>query len=461
MPVPPGPKKQFMLGHLSEYGKDPLAFLTKCAREYGDIVQLRFPQTRVYLLNHPDYIEADLGARNGLYIRHKGMRLRASQRLLGNGLLTSEGAFSRSQRRLALPAFHQAQIEAYGRVMTTLTQRMLAGWRPGEIRDLHQEMMQLTLEIVGRTLFDVDVSKATGDLATAALGILKDEFTAQRNCRRSLGAIFALPISRRAQKALQQLDRIIDDIIVTRSRNLERHIDLLSLLLAAHAEGEQRLTKQQLRDEVKTFFFAGHEATGLALSWAWYLLAQHPECEDRMATEVQSVLADRLPTVADLPRLRYAASVVKETLRLYPPAWAIGREARRNCVIGDYHVEAGTQLIMSQWITHRDPRFFDEPEKFRPQRWDNDLSKRLPRFAYFPYGGGERVCIGKAFAEMEMILLLVTIAQKFRFQLISPQHITLLPTFALVPTDGIKAELMERSSKVNVAGTASVDFVSS
>jgi cytochrome P450 len=193
-----------------------------------------------------------------------------------------------------------------------------------------------------------------------------------------------------------------------------------------------------------TFFFAGHEATGLALSWAWYLLAQRPEVDARLVTELRGVLGSRPPRVSDLRQLPFTASVLKETLRLYPPAWAIGREALRDCLVGGYSVPAGTQLIMSQWITHRDPRYFEEPEKFLPERWSNGLSKHLPKYAYFPYGGGARVCIGKAFSEMETVLLLARIAQRFRVTLAPHQRVTLLPTFALVPKDGIRMVISER-----------------
>jgi cytochrome P450 len=433
-----------MLGHLPEYGKDPLAFLTRCAREYGDIVQLRFPRTRVYLLNRADYIEQVLSADDGHFARHKGMRLRATQALLGNGLLTSEGKYSRSQRRLALPAFHSDRIVAYGSIMIAYTDQMLAGWRPGQTRDVHQEMMQLTLKIVAKTLFDADLTKATGHMAGTALGVLKDEFTAQRNSMRSLKTILALPLNARARRAMRQLDRIITKIIRERRTSGEDNGDLLSLLMAARDEDGRPLTEQQLRDEAMTFFFAGHEATGLALSWAWYLLAQRPEVDARLVTELRGVLGSRPPRVSDLRRLPFTASVLKETLRLYPPAWAIGREALRDCLVGGYSVPAGTQLIMSQWITHRDPRYFEEPEKFLPERWSNGLSKHLPKYAYFPYGGGARVCIGKAFSEMETVLLLARIAQRFRVTLAPHQRVTLLPTFALVPKDGIRMVISER-----------------
>ena len=443
--VPPGPKEHLMLGHLPEYGKDPLGFLTRCAREYGDVVQLRFPRTRVYLLNRADYIEEVLSSDDGRFARHKGMRLRATQALLGNGLLTSEGKYSRSQRRLALPAFHSARIVAYGAVMTAYTDQMLAGWRPGQTRDVHQEMMQLTLKIVAKTLFDADLTKATGNLAATALGVLKDEFTAQRNSTRSLKAILALPLNGRARKAMRQLDRIIiSRIIRERRTSAEDRGDLLSLLMAARDEEGRPLTEQQLRDEAMTFFFAGHEATGLALSWAWYLLAQHPKADAQLVSELRAVLGSHPPRVADVPHLVYTASVVKEALRLYPPAWAIGREALRDCLVGGYRVPAGTQLIMSQWITHRDPRYFESPEEFLPERWDNGLSKQLPKYAYFPYGGGTRVCIGKAFSEMETVLLLARIAQRFRVSLVPEHPVTLLPTFALVPKDGIKMVFSER-----------------
>ncbi|HYE64038.1 MAG TPA: cytochrome P450 [Pyrinomonadaceae bacterium] len=442
--IPPGPRGHFLLGHLQEYGKDPLGFLARCARDYGDIVHLRFPGTHVYLLNHPDYIEEVLSADSADYIRHKGMRLRLTRRLLGNGLLTSEGDFSRSQRRLALPAFHRTRVAAYGALMLACTERMLATWRAGQTRNVHKDMMRLTLEIVSKTLFDADVTRTPGDIAEAALGILKDEFTARRSSLRSLSVILALPVNRRARKAVRQLDGIIHRIIQHRQASAEDTGDLLSMLLAARDETGDRLSEQQLRDEVITFFFAGHEATGLTLSWAWYLLAQHPRVEEKLVAELRAVLGGRAPSAADLPSLRYTAMVVKEALRLYPPAWAIGRESLRDRVVGGYDVPAGTQLIMSQWVTHRDPRYFECPEDFRPERWTDDSIKQLPRYAYFPYGGGARVCIGNAFAEMEMVLLLATIAQRFRLTLVTDQQVAPLPTFALVPKDGIRVVVTER-----------------
>jgi cytochrome P450 len=320
---------------------------------------------------------------------------------------------------------------------------MLDTWRAGETRDVHPDMMRLTREIIAKTLFGADVTEATGD-AALALDILKDEFTAQRTPIKSLSCIFSLPVSKRARKAVRQLDGMIRRIIQERRTSDEDSGDLLSMLLAARDENGGRLTEQQLRDEATTFFFAGHEATGLTLAWALYLLAQHPEVDARLASELLDVLGGRPPCAEDLPRLRYTSRILKETLRLYPPAWAVGREALLDCSLGGCDVPAGTQLIMSQWVLHRDPRYYDCPEEFRPERWSDDFVKRLPKYAYFPYGGGARVCIGNAFAEMEMVLLLAMIAQRFRFGLAPGQRVTPLATFALAPKNGIKLVLSER-----------------
>jgi cytochrome P450 len=241
-----------------------------------------------------------------------------------------------------------------------------------------------------------------------------------------------------------RLEEILYRIIRQRRTSGRDAGDLLSMLLAAQDEDGSRMTDQQLRDEAMTIFLAGHETTALALSWAWYLLSQHREAEARLVEELRTVLGERAPSVEDLPQLRYAEMVVKETLRLYPPAFSTGREALQACEIGGYQVPAGTQIIMSQWVTHRDPRFFDQPQQFNPDRWTDDFIKHLPKYAYFPFGGGPRLCIGNSFAMMEAVLILATIAQRFQLELVPGQSVTPWPSITLRPKDGIKMQVQQR-----------------
>jgi cytochrome P450 len=444
--IPSSPKGNFLLGHLTEYRKNPLGFLTACARDYGDIVALRLLGSRVYLLNHPRYIEAVLSDDTN-FISHKGMRLRPTQCLLGNGLLTSDGNFWRGQRRIAQPAFHHARIVAYGAVMVEYAERMLASWQDGETRDVFRDMLRLTQEIVAKTLFDADVTDDSEDIA-AAFDTLQEEFNAERSLFQSLRLASPLPVNRRTREAVKQLDETIYRIIQRRRTDGCDAGDLLSMLLAARREDGSQLTERQLRDEVMTIFFAGHEATGATLAWALYLLARHPEAQSNLCAEIQEVLNGRAPRATDVPRLRYTARVVKETLRLYPPAWALGREAVRDCTIGGYRVPARTQLMMSQWVMHRDARYFDSPDEFRPERWTDQMSAQLPKYAYFPYGGRARGCIGRAFAEMEMVLILAIIAREYEFNLAPDFEPAILPSFALIPKNKIKLTLMKTGNRL-------------
>jgi cytochrome P450 len=442
---PPGPKGTFLLGNLSGFNRDPLGFLTRCARAYGDVVYLRTFNLPVYLVSHPDQIEEVLVTQNRNFIKDKGLRLRPGRRLFGNGLLTSEGEFWIRQRRLAQPAFHRERIAAYGEVMVAYTERMLDEWRAGEARDFHQDMMRLTLEIVAKTLFDAEAADEA-DEVSQALEAVQEQFSAQGSLSQLLGNFLPTPSYLRFQKAVKRLDEIIYRII--EQHRGQQTGDLLSLLLEAQDEDGSQMTDRQLRDEAITLFLAGHETTALALSWTCYLLGQHPAAEEQLVAELEEVLGDRAPGVADLPRLRYTEMIVKEARRLYPPAWGIGREALESCAIGGYRVPAGAQVMMCQWIVHRDPRYFDEPEAFRPERWADDLAKRLPKYAYFPFGGGPRLCIGNSLATMEATLILATIAQQFQLTLLPEHPVTLLPSITLRPKEGVKVRLAERQREI-------------
>jgi cytochrome P450 len=473
-------------------GRDPLAFLTQCAREYGDFVPLRLGLRRGFLLNHPDLIEEVLVTQQRNFVKSPAVR---RLRVLGNGLVSSEGGFWRRQRRLMQPAFHRRRIAAYGEAMVALTERMLdgptapsgaagaragatagaraagaegqgpdgatGGWRDGEARDVLPEMMGLTMAIVTRTLFGADVPAAAQGIGPA-LTEIGEHFNS-----RIYSLLFWLPDwvptpgNLRVARAIRRLDAVIYSLIGRAAAGDGSGAggdDLLSLLLHAQDEDGSRMTDRQLRDEVMTLFLAGHDTTSLALSWTWYLLAQHPQAEARLHAELAEVLGDRAPTVADLPRLRYAEHVITEALRLYPPVWAISREALADCRIGGRHVPRGSLLTISPWVLHRDSRFFDEPEEYRPERWAESPiesegltadsrhtpAKRLPRFAFFPFGGGPRVCIGNTFAMMEAVLVLATIAQRFRLTAVPGHPVVPQPYVTLRPRSGIKMVLHRR-----------------
>jgi cytochrome P450 len=444
-PLPPGPKGWPLIGSAPQFGRDPLGFLLTCARTYGDVVRLKFGRQSAYMLNHPDQLEEVLVTNNRNFCKEPIMpRHTLEGALFGAGLVTSDGAFWLRQRRLAQPAFHRKRIESYGETMAVYTDRMLAGWRDGQSLDIHEEMMQLTLEIVAKTLFDADV---TGDAAEvgAALNEMMHSIAGQLGQPFQIPTYIPTPGNRRFVRAMRRLDALIADIIRRRRANGADTGDLLSMLLQAHDDDGSGMTDQQLRDELVTMFVAGHETTALSLSWTWYLLAQHPEVEARLVEELGIVLGGSAPTLADLPRLRYSEMVLKESMRLYPPAWMLsGRIAVEDCRLGGYHVPAGTMLVLSPWVTQRDGRFFAEPERFLPERWEDDQEKRLPRFAYFPFGGGSRMCIGQAFAMMEAKLLLAAVAQRFRLDLRPGQTIVPQPSITLRPKHGVKMTLARR-----------------
>ena len=439
---PPGPKGHPLTGNLFDYTRDHLGFLTRCGREYGDVVRLRFVNVPVYLLNHPDHVEYVLVRNNRNFIKSKGVR--HSLGFLGDGLLTSEGSFWRRQRRLAQPAFHRERIDAYGEVMVECAKREVSGWKNGEIRDVHEDMARLTLDVVTRTLFGTLLTDEFEEVG-AALKTIAQRFTGRGGVLFHIPEKVPTPANLRFRRAIRLLDEIIYRIIEGHRAGDERDGDLLSMLLEARDEETgEGMSDRQLRDEVMTIFLAGHETTANALSWTWYLLAKHPEEEVRLLEELDEVLEGHTPTVGDLPRLRYTDMVVKESMRLYPPVWAFGREAVEDCEIGDYHAPAGTQLVMSQWVMHRDPRYYERAEEFRPERWADGSLEKLPPYAYFPFGGGPRLCIGRSFARMEAVLLLATIARKFRLRQSQELPIKPQPSITLRPRNGMRMALTKR-----------------
>ncbi len=442
-PMPPGPRGHWLQGHLPEFRGDRLEFMARCVREHGDVVGLRFGHRRVYLINHPDIFEEILVTQSRHFI--KNFALRINPLVFGKGLLVSEGDFWLKQRRLIQPAFSRSRLAGYAQVMVDAAQAMLASWKPGEIRDIYSDMMRLTLAITARTLFDAEVDGDASEVGNA-LHLLQENFLVRINSLLLLPIWVPTPQNLRLRKIVRRLDEIIYRFIRQRRQGSIEKPDLLSILLQARDEDGSRMSDQQVRDEAMTLFLAGHETTALALSWTWHLLAGHPQVEEKLLAEVDSVLAGRIPTFQDLPRLKYTEKVVQESMRVYPPVYLIGREAIEECVIGGFRVKRGTTLLMCQWLIHRDPRFFEQPEKFQPERWTEEFSRTMPRFAYFPFGGGPRLCIGNTFAMTEMVLVLAAIAQRFRFTAKPGHEVVLWPSFTLRPRNGILANLVERKT---------------
>jgi cytochrome P450 len=404
-------------------------------------VRVRFMGQTFYLLSNPDLIEYVLVENNLNFTKTR--LLRRNRRLLGEGLLTSEGEFWRRQRRLAQPAFHRKRVAAYGEVMAAFAERSLEGWRDGETIDVHEQMMRLTLEVVAKCLFDADVRAEANDVGRAMKVALED-FSSQRRLIRIPKSI-PTPHNLRFERAARRLDEIVHAIIEEhRKSGDEDSGDLLSMLMLAEDESGHRMTNKQLRDEVMTLFLAGHETTANVLSWTFWLLSLNAEADAKLAAELGRVLGGRVPTVVDLPNLPYVERILKESMRLYPPAWVMGREAIGGCEVGGYRMPTGTTALMSQWVVHRDPRYHHDAERFDPDRWTAEYEEGLPRFAYFPFGGGPRQCIGASFAMTEARLILATIAQRFRMELAPGQRVEPYASVTLRPKAGMRMILTGR-----------------
>jgi cytochrome P450 len=437
LPRVPGPP---ILGNTLRLIRDPLGFTLECARRYGDLVDLNIPIGPLYLVSHPDQIEEVLVRDHRCYIKDRATRDLAE--ILGAGLLVSEGEAWRRMRRLAQPGFHRERVASYGEVMVGCAERMLDGWAPGQARDVHADMMALTRDIVLRTLFDADLGGAVAEIGPALEAIAHRFIEAPPGV--PLLRHLPTPGKRRFERAARQLDAFIYRLIAERRASRREGGDLLSMLVSAADEDGTRMTDRQLRDEAVTLFLAGHETTAVALTWTWVLLARHPAAREALGRELDEVLGERSPTASDLPRLRAAEHVIQESMRLYPPVWAIAREAITPASIGGVHVPKGAQVWVGQYIVHRDRRFFDDPESFRPERWEGDLARRLPKYAYFPFGGGPRVCIGNAFAMMEAVLLLSTIARRFRLELVPEHPIEAVAAVTLRPRHGVRVWVERR-----------------
>src|SRR5258708_2433094 len=410
---PAGPSEGLKRWSLGPLNNNPLEYFTKIACEYGDVAGLRVLNFKTIFINHPGLIEEVLVTNARKY--SKGKVLRANRHVFGEGLLTSEGDFWLRQRRLAQPAFHRARVAAYGTTMVEYAERAMRGWKSGEVRDIHEDMMEITLQIVGKTLFNAELTRDAKEVGETMEVLLK--LAADFGKSILIPLWVPTPRNLRARMGIRRIEKIIYRIIAQKRAEASDTGDLLSMLLAVQDEDGSRMTDKQLRDETITLFLAGHETTANALSWTIWLLAQNPAAEKKVFDELSGVLNGRAPNVEDMPKLTYTANILTESMRLYPPAWGMARLVKEEVEVAGYKLVPGNGVACAQWVVHRDARWFDEPERFLPERWEGDLAKRLPRFAYFPFGGGPRQGIGNLFALREATLILATSGQKFPFKL--------------------------------------------
>jgi cytochrome P450 len=442
--APPGPKLSLLGSLIYRPGRDPLAFFTNLARTYGDLVSYRMGGEQIFLVNDPQHIRDILVTHNRNFTKSRG--LERTKRLLGNGLLTSEGAFHLRQRRLMQPTFHRERVAAYGRTMVEHADRLRRSWSDGATLDVAQAMMRLTLSIAGKTLFDVDVESQAAEVGGALTAVLESFWVSMMPFA---NLIERLPVGklRRARAARRRLDAIIYQMIADRRADLRDRGDLLSMLLLAQDEDGSTMTDQQVRDEAMTIFLAGHETTANALTWTWYLLSQAPDVETRVHEEIDRVLGGRLPAVADISSLPLVERVATESMRLYPPAWIVGRRAIAEYPINGYVAPPRSIFVMSPWVTQRDARYFPDPERFLPDRWTPAFRAALPKFAYFPFGGGPRQCIGESFAWMELALVVAAIAQQWRLRLVPGHPVAPQPLVTLRTKHGMRMTIERRASR--------------
>ncbi len=436
---PPGPSRRLPGAIALAFSRGRLQLLEQLTRRYGDVVYFEIAGAPFTVLNHPDFVRDVLVTRHRAF--HKGVGLERARMLLGHGLLTSEDDFHARQRRLLLPAFHRERIAGYGDAMVSHTRRRVDRWREHSVIDVAAEMAALALAIAGTTLFDADVEGEASEIGEAVSDALASfNFALLPYGDRLVN--LPIPPARRFKRARARLDATVYRLIAERRTKGATGRDVLSMLVSARdVEGDNAgMTDEQIRDEAMTLLLAGHETTANALTWTLYLLSQHPQVEARLHEEVDAGLGGRDASTADLPRLAFVRAVIAESMRLYPPAYLVGRRALEPYAIPgtDYLVPARTVILLSQYLLHRDPRFWDEPERFMPERWmDEDRAERH-RYAYFPFGAGPRICIGEHFAWMEAILALTTIVQHWQLRLVQGQKIELQPIITLRAKNGIK-----------------------
>ncbi len=446
--IPPGPPGHFLLGCAKEFRiQGGHQFALNNLHQYGDICYYHLLKWPTYMVSHPDHIKHVLQDNHRNYGKQT-LAYRILRLILGNGLVTSDGAFWLRQRRLAAPAFQRQRIEGFALIMTRATLDMLDSWeayeQTGTVFDLAQELTKLTLRIAGETLFTINLTD-TADTVGQAVSFGLEETTARLSRPLSLPLAIPTRTNRRFLAARRALDSVVYGVIAERRQTPTDHGDLLSMfMLAEDEETGERMTDQQLRDEIMTMMLAGHETTANALIWTWYVLAQHPEVEAKLSAELDEVLGGRPPTIDDLPQLRYTLQVIQESMRLYPPIYLFSRSATEDDEIGGYHIPAGSTVSMSPYAMHRHPDYWDDPEQFNPERFNPEASAQRHRFTYIPFAAGPRQCIGNSFALTELQLVLATVAQRYQLQLVPDHAVEPVAAITLRPRSGVRVTLQTK-----------------
>lgn len=439
---PPGPPADIIGGHLLSMRRDVLAFLSN-NMQYGDLTHLKFLKYDAYQINHPDLIGQVLTKDNAIW--HKSVVYKHTLKdYLGTGLLNSDGDFWRRQRKLMQPAFHINRISAYADTMVNYTQRMLNDWQDGEVRDIADDMMQVTLYVVGKTLFDTDFRTEAGRVSEALDYMLADIIDASQTIIR-LPDWIPTPKRIRKQRTIALLNQVVLPMIEARRISGEDRGDLLSMLLTAEDESGQGMSDEQIRNEALTLVLAGHETTANSLTWTLYLLSQNPDIAERLQEEIDAVIGNRLPTLADLKNLTYTEQVIKEGMRIYPAVWSVARQTKEATQLGDYAIGKYATAVIPIWAVHHDERWYPNPWSFEPERWADERADAVPRYAYLPFGGGPRICIGNSFAMMEAQLILVSILQQFKLTHAEGHKVVPEPLVTLRPKYGMKMRLEKRT----------------
>lgn len=442
-----------LIGHFLAFNRDRAGFLSNLAREYGDVVEFRLGLDRFFLLSHPDYVRDILITHEANF--HKGRALTRAKRLMGEGLVTSEDAFHLRQRRLMQPAFHRQRIAMYARAMVERAARLAAEWQDGADVEMRAEMTRLTLGIVCKVLFNTEADGEAAEVGQAFSELMELTTFMLAPFSEYLEKL-PLPQSIRFRRAKARLDRVVSRIIRERRqsepagsgapRSGDDQGDLLSMLLAAedHEGGTGRMEDEQVRDELMTLLVAGHETLSNSLTFTFYLLSQHPDIEAKLHHELDSVLGDRLPTVEDLARLPYTEMVLAESMRVYPPVWFLGRRALQPHEVGGFTIPKGSFIVLSQWVTHHDSRYYPDPDTFDPERWTPEARASRPKFAFFPFGGGVRGCIGESFGWTEGRLVLAVLAQRWKMRLTPGHPFAIQAVSTLRPKHGMRMTLHRR-----------------
>jgi len=452
----PGPKGNPFFGRLVRSSRrDPLRFMTKLAREYGDVSTFRLGSERVVFVNHPDYVRAVLVNHYSNFL--KGAGNQRAKRFLGEGLLLSEGDLHRQQRRLAQPNFHHQRIAGYAEQMIGCAEHCGERWQDGQTKDIWREMQRLTLDIVGKTLFSADVEAKDDEVGQA----MRAATLQYRTFKLPFAKLFErlpLPHLVRFHRGKQRLRNVVLELIEERRRDGADRGDLLSMLLLAEAEGTNghAMTAEQVWDEALTIFIAGYDTTATALMWTWYLLSLHPEVEAKLHAEIDSVLTEkRQPTFADLRQLQYTERVLTEAMRIYPPTWRLVRRAINEFHLGEYVIPAGSLVVVCQYAMHRDPRYFPDAERFDPERWTPEAKAARPHYSYFPFGGGPRRCLGESFAMVEGVLLLASLARNWRLSLVPGHAVEVFPEHLLRAKHGMLMTVEKRQRASAFTATCS------